>query len=75
MSAAGLESVEARGDVRFVRGATAEAAILRLSVEAMRGRIPDDIDVEAGLRVLDDPTSFEPGIVWYTAWGKRPRRP
>jgi hypothetical protein len=33
--------------------------------------MPDDIDIEAGLKVLDDPTSFEPGIIWYTAWGKR----
>jgi hypothetical protein len=71
LQAAGLAAVEARGDVGLVRGATPEAAILRLSVEAMRGRMPDDVDIEAGLRVLDDPTSFEPGIIWYTAWGKR----
>jgi SAM-dependent methyltransferase len=71
LQAAGLAAVEARGDVGLVRGATPEAEILRLSVEAMRGRMPDDIDVEAGLKVLDDPTSFEPGIIWYTAWGKR----
>lgn len=71
LQAAGLEAVEARGDVGLVRGATPEAEILRLSVEAMRGGMPDDIDVEAGLKVLDDPTSFEPGIIWYTAWGKR----
>jgi hypothetical protein len=37
----------------------------------MRGRMPDDIDIEAGLEVLDDSTSYEPGIIWYTAWGKR----
>ena len=71
LQAAGLDAVEARGEVGFVRGATPEAEILRLSVEAMRGRMPDDIDIEAGLEVLDDSTSYEPGIIWYTAWGKR----
>jgi len=71
LQAAGLVAVDARGDVGLVRGATPEAEILRLSVEAMRGRMPDDVDVEAGLKVLVDPTSFEPGIIWYTAWGKR----
>jgi SAM-dependent methyltransferase len=74
LEAAGLDVVEARGDVGLVRGATPEAEILRLSVEAVRGRMPDDIDIEAGLKVLDDPTSFEPGIIWYTAWGKRKQR-
>jgi hypothetical protein len=74
MKAAGLGAVEARGDVGLVRGATAEAEILRLSVEAMRERMPDDIDIEAGLKVLDDPMSFEPGIIWYTAWGQRKQR-
>jgi hypothetical protein len=67
LEAAGLGAVEARGDVGLVRGAKPKAEILRLSVEAMRERMPDDIDIEAGLKVLDDPTSFEPGIIWYTA--------
>lgn len=74
LQAAGLAAVEARGDVGLVRGATPEAAILRLSVEAMRGRMPEDVDIEAGLKVLDDPTSFEPGIIRYAAWGKRKQR-
>ena len=60
LQAAGLAAVEARGDVGLVRGATPEAEILRLSVEAMRERMPDDIDIEAGLKVLDDPTSWSP---------------
>jgi hypothetical protein len=58
----------------LIRGGTPEAEILRLSVEAIRERMPDDIDVEAGLKVLADPTSFEPGITWYTAWGLRKQR-
>lgn len=33
--------------------------------------MPGDIDVDAGLAVLGDPTTFEPSIVWYTAWGTR----
>ena len=74
LEAAGLGAVEAQGDVGMVRGATPEAEILRLSVEATRGRMPPDIDIEAGLEVLDDPTSFQPGIIWYTAWGQRKQR-
>jgi SAM-dependent methyltransferase len=74
LEAAGLGAVQARGDVGLVRGATPEAEILRLSIEAVCERMPDDIDIEAGLKVLDDPTSFEPGIIWYTAWGKRKQR-
>lgn len=69
--AAGLAEVESSGDVDLVRGGTPPAELLRLTVEAVRDRIPGDIDVDAGLTVLADPTALEPGIVWYTAWGKR----
>lgn len=69
--AAGLWEVEASGDVDLVRGAMPAAELLQLTVEAVRERIPGDIDVDAGLAVLADPTAFEPGIVWYSAWGRR----
>ncbi|MGC1852190.1 MAG: hypothetical protein WA687_07110 [Solirubrobacterales bacterium] len=54
-----------------MRGGTPLAELLRLTVEAVRARMPGDIDVDAGLAVLGDPTTFEPSIVWYTAWGTR----
>lgn len=69
--AAGLTEVESCGDVDLVRGATPPAELLRLTVEALRERIPGDIDVDGGLAVLADPAMFEPSIVWYTAWGRR----
>ncbi|HSV39305.1 MAG TPA: class I SAM-dependent methyltransferase [Nocardioidaceae bacterium] len=68
---AGLANVEAHGDVDLVRGGTAVAEFWKLTVEAVRERIPGDIDVDAGLRVLDDPRAYEPSFVWYTAWGTR----
>lgn len=69
--AAALTEVESSGDVDLVRGKTPAAELLGLTVEAVRERIPGDIDVDAGLAVLADPRTFEPGIVWYTAWGRR----
>ena len=72
LQAAGLTEVAATGAVDVVRGATPVAEFWRLTVEAVRGRMPDDIDVDAGLAVLANPASFEPSFVWYTAWGRRP---
>jgi SAM-dependent methyltransferase len=69
--AAGLTEVEASGDVDLVRGETPAAELLGLTVEAVRERIPAEIDVDAGLAVLADPAAYEPGIVWYSAWGRR----
>lgn len=69
--AAALTEVESSGDVDLVRGETPAAELLGLTVEAVRERIPGDIDVDAGLAVLADSRTFEPGIVWYTAWGRR----
>lgn len=72
LQAAGLADVEASGHADVVRGGTPEAELLCLTVEAVRERIPSDADVEAGLARLRDPASLEPGVVWYTAWGRRP---
>jgi hypothetical protein len=33
--------------------------------------MPADIDVDAGLAVLSNSTTLEPGFSWYTAWGTR----
>jgi SAM-dependent methyltransferase len=71
LQAAGLTEVESCGDVDQVRGGTPSAELLRLTIEAVRARMPSDIDVDAGLAVLGNPTTFEPSIVWYTAWGTR----
>jgi 2-polyprenyl-3-methyl-5-hydroxy-6-metoxy-1,4-benzoquinol methylase len=72
MQAAGLTKVEACGIADLVQGGTQEAELLALSVEAVRPRISADATVvDAGIERLRDPTAFEPGIVWYTAWGYR----
>lgn len=71
LQAAGLTEVESCGDVDLVRGGTPPAELLRLTIEAVRPRMPGDIDVDAGLAVLANPITFEPSIVWYTAWGTR----
>lgn len=72
LQAAGLVDVEVSGAVDVVRGATDVASFWRLTVEAVRQRMPSDIDVDAGLGILDDPRTIEPSFVWYTAWGRRP---
>lgn len=71
LQGAGLTAVEAHGEVDIVRGATPVAEFWRLTIQAVRERIPEDIDVDAGLQVLADPATFEPGLVWYSAWGRR----
>jgi SAM-dependent methyltransferase len=72
LQTAGLMAVEASGHVDLLQGGTPLAELLRLTIEAVRDRIPDDIDIDGGLKLLSDPTTFEPSIVWYTAWGIRP---
>jgi SAM-dependent methyltransferase len=69
--AADLTNVEASAHADLVRGGTPEAELLRLTVEAVRERIPTDVDIDSGLAHLRDPTALEPGIVWYSAWGRR----
>jgi hypothetical protein len=71
MQAAGLTQVQACGTVDVVRGGTQEAELMALTVEAVRPRIPTGQDIDAGIERLRDPAAFEPGIVWYTAWGYR----
>jgi hypothetical protein len=37
----------------------------------VRDRIPTDVDIDSGLAHLRDLTAFEPGVVWYSTWGRR----
>jgi hypothetical protein len=73
LQAAGLIDVEASGSADVLIGGTPAAELLRLTVEAVRERIPANVDVDGGLARLRDPTAFEPGVVWYSAWGRRDR--
>ena len=73
LHAAGLSEIEACGEAEVVRGATPQAELLRLTIEAVRERVPADTDIDSGIEVLRDPEAFEPGVVWYTAWGRRDR--
>jgi 2-polyprenyl-3-methyl-5-hydroxy-6-metoxy-1,4-benzoquinol methylase len=71
MQAAGLARVEGCGTVDLVKGGTQEAELLAMTVEAVRQRIPANVNVDAGIARLRDPSAFEPGVVWYEAWGHR----
>jgi SAM-dependent methyltransferase len=71
LRAAGLAEIQLAGNVDLVRGGTPEAEFWRLTVEAVRERMPEDIDIDAGLAVLNDPDALEPGFIWHTAWGRR----
>jgi len=71
LQAAGLTEVQAAARADVVCGATAQAEVLCLTVQAVRERIPSTVDVDAGLARLRDPVAIEPGVIWYTAWGRR----
>jgi hypothetical protein len=65
-----LIDVEAAGHADIIRGGTQEAELLHLTIEAVRERISAEVDVDSGVAHLRDPTAFEPGVVWYHAWGR-----
>jgi len=67
----GLTEVEATGKVDVIRGGTPEADVLGLTVKAVRQRVPADVEINTGLKLLDHPRTLEPGVVWYYAWGRR----
>jgi SAM-dependent methyltransferase len=69
--AAGLTDVEASGTAAIIRGGTREAELFRLTIEAVRQRVPKEADIDTGIQLLRDPKSVEPGIVMYAAWGRR----
>jgi hypothetical protein len=68
---AGLVEIETCAEAVIVRGGTPEAELYRLTIEAVRARVPTDVDIDSGMEILLDPSAFEPGVVWYSAWGKR----
>jgi SAM-dependent methyltransferase len=73
LHAAGLMDVQASGTAAIIRGGTREAELFRLTLEAVRDRVPPEADVDAGIALLRDSNSLEPGLVMYAAWGRRPQ--
>jgi hypothetical protein len=71
--AAGLTDIEASGTAAIIQGDTREAELFRLTIEAVRERIAPETDIDSGIQLLRDPKSFEPGIVMYSASGRRAR--
>jgi SAM-dependent methyltransferase len=72
LQAAGLVDVDASAETDFARGGSPLAELVGLTIGAVRPRIPAGVDIDAGIDLMGDPTSFEPGPVWYAAWGRRP---
>lgn len=71
LQAAGLVDVDAAGHVDVVRGGSPEAEFACLTFEAVRERVSGDVDIDGAIERLRDPSAVEPGLVWYTAWGRR----
>ena len=69
MHAAGLSHVAACADSDVVHGATPLAELIGMTFQAVRSRVTDTAAIDAALALLQDPTTFEPGVVWYSAWG------
>jgi SAM-dependent methyltransferase len=68
---AALVEIKTAGRAELLQGGTPGAELLRLSLEAVRERLPSGHDIEGAIRRLRDPAAFEPGMVWYAAWGRR----
>jgi SAM-dependent methyltransferase len=71
LQAAGFARVAGHADADVVHGATPLAELLALTFEAIRPRVPNGADIDHALELLNNPESCEPGIVWYTATGRR----
>jgi hypothetical protein len=72
VTAAGLSDVSGSVTAELIRGGTPGAEVLALTVEAVRARVAPGTDIDSGLQHLRDPAALEPGLIWYTAWGRRP---
>jgi SAM-dependent methyltransferase len=72
LQAAGLKDIEGSGRADVVQGSSRHAEFLLLSLEAVQDRLPPGTDMEAATGLLRDPAVFEPGVVWYAAWGRTP---
>ena len=68
---AGLVDIAGLVHADVIRGATANAELLKLGIEAVRHRMPPHPDVDAGIAMLSDAETVEPGPVWYAVWGYR----
>ena len=68
---AGLVDVAGLVHADVIRGATANAELLRIGIEAVRHRMETHPRVDAGLAMLSDADTVEPGPVWYAVWGYR----
>jgi len=69
---AGLVDIRADAATEVVQGGTASAELLALTIDAVRSRVPAGVDIDSGIKLLDDPATFEPAPVWYSARGTRP---
>jgi hypothetical protein len=72
---AGLVDIAGLVHADVIRGATANAEFLKLGIEAVRHRMPPHPEVDAGIAMLSDAETVEPGPVWYAVWGYRPSVP
>jgi SAM-dependent methyltransferase len=68
---AGLTDIGAVGEAATIPGGTALAELIQLTLEAVRPRVTAVSDFDAAAEIYADPNVFEPGPVWYAAWGKR----
>jgi SAM-dependent methyltransferase len=68
---AGLTDIGAVGEAAVVQGGTALAELIHLTLEAVRTRVTAVSDLDAAGEIYADPNIFEPGPIWYSAWGKR----
>ena len=68
---AGLVDVAGLVHADVIRGATANAELLRIGIEAVRHRMEPHPRVDAGIAMLSDAETIEPGPVWYAVWGYR----
>ncbi len=68
---AGLVDVAGLVHADVIRGATASAELLRLTMQAVRHRMQPHPRVDAGIAMLSDAETVEPGPVWYAVWGYR----
>jgi len=68
---AGLVDIAGLVHADVIRGAGAHAEFLKLGIEAVRHRMPPHPEVDAGIAMLSDAETVEPGPVWYAVWGYR----
>jgi hypothetical protein len=54
-----------RTGIRLAVGLEAVGPVLVLDAATVAA------DIDAGIAILQDPATFEPSFVWYTAWGRR----